>query len=83
MRDAIDRIAGISVRDNRESGAKPVRTRHCDSGACGQAVITDQQKSRQSLGIPGRRTYVMMLKPGDLPFTGTGIYSGSRVIGRT
>ncbi len=72
--------AGVSKADTRvkrETGGRPVRTRHCEYGVWLSFRL-------ESLGKTGKADgHVLMYEPGDLPFIGTGRDSGSRVIDRT
>ena len=54
----------MTAPDNRETGARPVRTRHCEYGVW---------LSFPPLGKPGKADgHMKMYEPGDLPFMSTG-----------
>ena len=55
----------------RETGARPVRTRHCKQGI--RLSFRDKRRHWETGKTDGR---VVICKPGDLPFVGTGLYPG-------
>lgn len=58
----------LQAPDNRETGANPVRSRHCKPGAHNHCHV--QPLIRSGLG---RRLWVLSGKSGNLPVVGTGI----------
>ena len=59
----------LQAPDNRETGANPVRSRHCKPGAHNHCHV--QPLIRSGLG---RRLWVLSGKSGNLPVVGTGIW---------
>lgn len=61
------------IKVKRETGESPVRTRHCKQGEDNHVrrTVTDAKNCNQH--ALGRRLELMICKPGNLPFIGTGM----------
>ena len=60
-------VAARTEKGKRETGANPVRSRHCDKGICRQGAYAPVTEPGS-----GRRRRVLIFQPGNLPTAGYG-----------